>query len=72
MLILDIKNMSKENKLFNFMFGLQGCTQMELKRQGVQDLPAAMAVTNFLVNYKLSSLFTMTQKWRNVPIAIVR
>ncbi|KAL6319864.1 hypothetical protein AAG906_036934 [Vitis piasezkii] len=64
--------MSKENKLFNFMFGLQGCAQMELKRQSVQDLPAAMAVTNFLVNYKLSSPSTMTQKWRNVPIATIR
>ena len=31
-LILDIKNMSEEDKLFNFMFGLQPWAQLELKR----------------------------------------
>lgn len=31
-LILDIKEMSKVDKLFNFMFGLQGWAQMELRR----------------------------------------
>ena len=34
-LILDIKDMSKVNKLFNFMSGLQGWDQTELRRQGV-------------------------------------
>ena len=31
-LMLDIKNMLKEEKLFNFMSGLQPWAQMELKR----------------------------------------
>ena len=31
-LMLDIKNMLEEDKLFNFMFGLQGWAQMELRR----------------------------------------
>ncbi|KAL6321338.1 hypothetical protein AAG906_016393 [Vitis piasezkii] len=34
-LMLDIKNMSEEDKLFNFMSGLQGWAQTELRRQGV-------------------------------------
>ena len=36
-LILDIKDMSEVDKLFNFMSGLQGWAQTELRRQGVQD-----------------------------------
>ena len=35
-LILDIKDMSEVDKLFNFMFGLQEWAQTELRRQGVQ------------------------------------
>ena len=31
-LILDIKNMSEEDKLFNFMSGLQPWAKLELKR----------------------------------------
>ena len=34
-LILDIKDMSEVDKLFNFMSGLQGWAQIELRRQGV-------------------------------------
>lgn len=59
-LILEIKDMSKVDKLFNFMFGLQGWAQMELRRQGVQDLPTAMTAANCLVECKLSSSSTMT------------
>ncbi|RVW90844.1 Retrovirus-related Pol polyprotein from transposon 17.6 [Vitis vinifera] len=52
-LMLDIKNMSEEGKLFNFMSGLQGWAQTELRRQGVRDLPVAMATINCLVDYKM-------------------
>ena len=31
-LMLDIKNMSEEGKLFNFMSGLQGWAQTKLRR----------------------------------------
>ena len=47
-LILDIKDMSEVDKLFNFMSGLQGCAQTELRRQGVQDLPLAMVAADCL------------------------
>ena len=59
-LMLDRKNMLEENKLFNFMFGLQGWAQMELWRQEVHDLPAPMATANCLVDYKMGgAIFTM-------------
>ena len=45
-LMLDIKNMSEEDKLFNSKFGLQPLAKLELKRQTVRDLPAAMSATN--------------------------
>lgn len=39
-LMLDIKNMSDEDKLFNFISGLQPWAQTELRRQVVRDLPS--------------------------------
>ena len=53
-LMLDIKNMSEEDKLFNFMSGLQPWAQLELKRQAVRDLPIAMSTANALVDYKFN------------------
>ena len=47
-LIVDIKDMSEVDKLFNFMSGLQGWAETELRMQGVQDLPSAMASTDCL------------------------
>ena len=54
-LILDIKDMSEVDKLFNFMSRLQGWAQTELRRQGVQDLPSAMAAADCLSGYRLTS-----------------
>ena len=51
--MLNIRNMSKEDKLFNFISELQGWAQTELRRQGVRDLPIAMVATDFLVDYKM-------------------
>ena len=51
--ILHIKNMFKEDRLFNLMFGLQGESKLNCKRQGVCDLPVAMTVANCLVDYKI-------------------
>ena len=59
-LFLDIKDMSEVDKLFNFMSGLQGWAQTELRRQGVQDLPSAMAAANCLVDYKTTPSLTPT------------
>ena len=61
-LILDIKDMSEVDKLFNFMSGLQGWAQTEQKRQGVQDLPSAMAAADYLSDYRVTSSPTLTQK----------
>ena len=52
-LMLDIKNMFEENKLLNFVSGLQAWAQTKLRRHGVKDLPAAMATADCLVDYKL-------------------
>ena len=50
-MILDIKDMSEVDKLFNFIFGLQGWAQTELRHQGVQNLPSAISTIDCLVNY---------------------
>ncbi|XP_050365423.1 uncharacterized protein LOC126783937 [Argentina anserina] len=52
-LMLDISNMSEEDNLFNFMSGLQPWAQTELRRQGVKDLPSAMAAADSLVDLNL-------------------
>lgn len=52
-LMLDIREMSDEDKLFNFMAGLQPWAQAELRRQAVQNLPAAIAAADRLVDYQV-------------------
>ena len=64
-LILYINDMSEVDKLFNFMSRLQGWAQTELKRQGVQDLPSAMAAVDCLFDYKVTSSPTPTQKGKD-------
>jgi hypothetical protein len=51
-LILDIENMSEEDRLFNFMSGLQTWAQAELRRQNVKDLSFAIATADNLVDFK--------------------
>ena len=60
--MLVIKNMSEEDKLFNFVFGLQAWAQTELRRQGVKDFPTAMAAMDCLVDYKLLGTTIVGQK----------
>lgn len=55
-LMLDISNMSEEDKLFNFMAGLQPWAQTELRRQDVRDLTSALAVAERLLDYKAAGL----------------
>ncbi|WKA05087.1 hypothetical protein VitviT2T_023072 [Vitis vinifera] len=64
-LMLDIKNMSEKDKLFNFMSGLQGWAQTELRRQGVRDLPTVMAAADYLVDYKMGGAVSTTQRPRS-------
>ena len=59
-LMLDIKNMHDDDKSFNFMSGLQGWPQTELQREGVRDLPIAMASTDYLVDYKMGGTISTT------------
>ncbi|CAH9148831.1 unnamed protein product [Cuscuta epithymum] len=54
-LMLDIHNMSDEDKLFNFMSGLQPWAQAELRRLAVKDLPTAMAEAESLVDFKATA-----------------
>ena len=54
-LMLDIKNMSEEDKLFNFLSGLQSWAQTELRRRAVQDIPFALTTVEGLVDYKYTS-----------------
>ena len=61
-MILDIKDMSEVDKLFNFKSGLQGWAQTKLRRQGVKDLPSTMAAADCLFDYKVTSSPTPTQK----------
>lgn len=51
-LMLDITDMSKEDQLFNFLSGLEPWAQTELQRQGVKDLPTAIARAEALVDYR--------------------
>ncbi|KAL0362016.1 UNVERIFIED_CONTAM: hypothetical protein Scaly_1156800 [Sesamum calycinum] len=54
-LMLDIRDMFEEDKLFNFLSGLQAWAQTELRRQGVKDLSSAIAATNQLVDFRVTS-----------------
>jgi hypothetical protein len=51
-LMLDIKDMSEADKLYNFMSGLQVWAQLELRRQGVKDVATAMAAADGLVDFR--------------------
>jgi len=51
-LILDIENMSEEDRLFNFMSGLQTWAQVELRRQNIKDLSSDIAAADSLVDFK--------------------
>ena len=47
--------MSEEDKLFNFMVGLQNWAQLELCCFGVKDLSSAIAAADGLLDYKLGN-----------------
>ncbi|KAL0433410.1 UNVERIFIED_CONTAM: hypothetical protein Slati_2675300 [Sesamum latifolium] len=52
-LMLDVRDMSEEDKLFNFMAGLQPWAQTKLRRQCVKDLPSTIAAADRLANFKV-------------------
>ncbi|KAK4394405.1 hypothetical protein Sango_1911300 [Sesamum angolense] len=45
----------EEDKLFNFLSGLQTWVQTELRRQGVKDLPSAIAAADRLVDFRVTN-----------------
>jgi hypothetical protein len=50
--MLEIKDMSKEDKLFHFMNGLQLGMQSDLQWKNVQTLGVAITTTDKLLDYK--------------------
>ena len=52
--MLDIQNMSDEDKLHNFISSMQGQAQNELRRQNVKDLPGAIAAADSLVDFRVT------------------
>ena len=61
-LMLNIRNMSDEDKLFNFVSRLRGWAQTELRRQGVRDLLVTMAAADYLVDLKMVGAIDNMQK----------
>jgi hypothetical protein len=51
-LMLGIKDMSEADKLYNFMSGLQEWAQRELRSQGIQEINAAMAAADRLLDFR--------------------
>ena len=56
--MLDIQNMSDEDKLHNFISGMQGWAQNELRRQNVKDLSGAIAAADSLVDIRTTRPLT--------------
>ena len=54
-LLLDIRDMSEEDKIFNFMLSLQNWAQLELRRLGVKDLSSTIVAADSLLYYKLGT-----------------
>ncbi|KAL8133387.1 hypothetical protein AgCh_008740 [Apium graveolens] len=54
-LLLNIKNMTEDDKVFNFMSGLKPWAQNELRRKAIKDLATTIIYADGLADYKLSS-----------------
>ena len=54
-LMLHIKDMSEEDKLFDFLEGLKLWARTELQRQRVQDMATAQTATECLTDYTTES-----------------
>ena len=60
--MLKINDMAKEDRLYNFLSGLQGWVQLELRCQGVKDLQFALIVVDALVDFKTSTSVKVESK----------
>ena len=56
--MLDIQNMFDEDKLHNFIWGMQGWAQNEFRRQNVKNLPGAIAPADSLVHFRTTRPLT--------------
>ncbi|OIT19468.1 hypothetical protein A4A49_57029, partial [Nicotiana attenuata] len=52
--MLSISNMLEEDKLHNFMSGLQQWAQLELRRQNIQNLASAVAAADALGDFHIN------------------
>ncbi|OIT08995.1 hypothetical protein A4A49_61200, partial [Nicotiana attenuata] len=52
--MLSISNMSEEDKLHNFMSGLEQWAQLELRRQNIQNIATVVAAADTLGDFHLS------------------
>ncbi|KAL0362192.1 UNVERIFIED_CONTAM: hypothetical protein Scaly_1174400 [Sesamum calycinum] len=53
--MLDIHDMSEDDKLFNFLSGSQTWAQTELRRQGVKDFSSAIVAADQLIDFRVTS-----------------
>lgn len=51
-LLLDIHNTSEDDKLFNFIIGLQNWAYAKLRRQSVRNQQSAIVAIDGLLDYK--------------------
>lgn len=51
--MFDMREMSEEDKLFNFIVGLQPWAQVELHKQGIKDLSLAVVAADRLVDFRV-------------------
>ncbi|KAK4384538.1 hypothetical protein Sango_3051000 [Sesamum angolense] len=61
-LMLDVWNMSEEDKLFNFLSGLQTWAQTELRRQGVKDMLSVITAADRLVDFRVATSCDLEKK----------
>ncbi|KAL0418900.1 UNVERIFIED_CONTAM: hypothetical protein Sradi_1303500 [Sesamum radiatum] len=52
-LMLDVRDILEEDKLFNFIAGLQPCAPTKLMRQGAMGMPSAIVVSDRLVDFRV-------------------
>ena len=62
-IMLDIRNMSEEDKLHTFLTGLHNWARIELVHQGVQDFTSARAATDRLLDLRGDQAATESNRW---------
>lgn len=66
--MLDIKDISKADRLFNFLSGLQPWAQLELQRQDIKDLSVALVAARLMdlriLKLKMVLLLARIDSWR--------